>query len=188
MMPFTRSSFFRRTLTGSLVLGAAWWFHAHWIAPLQRHEVQARKGLAETRQRIEDARSELQVIRELGLRAARASASLTTLQGESLAEPAVVWLPMRLNHCLGGLGIEKVAIRLNAAVSEPGLAGYKRTYWNLNLPLQDGMRSMSGVLLAVAELEQRKSFVKVLDFDFRSDAAEPHGPVGVCNVEVLVRE
>lgn len=187
-MPFTRSTFFRRTLAGSAVLGAAWWFHTHWIAPLQRREIEARQCLVEVRQRIEDARSELQAINELGQTAAHARASLTTLQGESPSEPAVVWFPARLRQCLSSFGIAEAAIRLNTAVPEPGLAGFKRTYWNVNLPLQDGMRSMTGVLLAVAEIEQRKSFVKILDFSFHSDAAEPHGPVGGCNVEALVRE
>ncbi len=135
-----------------------------------------------------DARRELLAMKELEQKAAHTRASLTTLHGESPAEPAVVWFPSRLREGLSGFGIATVAIRLNTAVPEPGLAGFKRTYWNVDLPLQEGMGSMTGVLLALVEIEQRKSFVKILDFSFHSDVAEPHGPVGLFNVEALVRE
>jgi hypothetical protein len=86
------------------------------------------------------------------------------------------------------MGVADAQIRLNTEVPEPGLPGFKRTCWNVNLPPQDGLRSVTAALLAVREIEQRDRFVKILDCSIRSNPREPARPVGAFNVEVLIPE
>ena len=101
---------------------------------------------------------------------------------------AVVWFPVWLKAQIHPFGVVESQIRLNTEVSEPGLAGFRRTYWNVNLPPQAGMRNMTAAVLAVKAIEQRGRFVKVLDCSFHSNTEEPHWPAVSFNVEALIQD
>lgn len=185
-----RLTYFRRIAAGGAVLAAAWCFHSQWTAPLRRCELEQTQGLADVRQRIADARTEIREAlnqeQEQGKMNARME--LNSLRGGQPGEPAVVWLPARLRSDLARFGIQGAAVRQNSAVPEPGLHGYERTYWRLTLPPQGGARTMTGILLAVADIERADRGLKVLDFSFQCDAAEPHWPAGGFNISALVRK
>lgn len=185
-----RSTTFRRIAAGGAVLAAAWCFHSQWIAPLRRCELELTQGLAEVRQRIADGKTEIReaVKQEQEQGRMNARMELNSLRGDRPGEPAVVWLPARLKSDIARFGIQGAVVRQNSAVPEPGLHGYERTYWRLTLPPQSGARTMTGVLLAVADIEQADRRLKVLDFSFQCDAAEPHWPAGGFNISALVRK
>ena len=180
------SSLIRRILAGSVVLCAAWWFHSHWIAPLRRHETDCQKSLVELRQRLGDAKEQIRMAGEQAAEAARVQASLELLRGGISSGPTTVWLPVRIKTHLQRAGVADTVIRMNSALPEPGLAGYERTSWNLNVPRQEKLQNMNGILLAVAEIESKEPFVRILDLSFRSEVKEPHLPAGVINVTALV--
>lgn len=185
-----RSTYFRRIVAGGALLVAAWCFHSRWIVPLQRCELELVEGIADVRQRLGDARVEIRqtLKQEQEQGSVNARMELSSLRGDRPGEPAVVWLPPKLRTDLARFGIEEAVIRQNSAVPEPGLSGYERTYWRLTLPAQGGMRTMTGVLLAVADLEQSDRGLKILDFSFQCDAGAPHWPAGGFNISALVRK
>ncbi len=185
-----RSTYLRGIVAGGALLAAAWCFHSRWIVPLQRCELELAGGLADVRQRLADARIEIReaVKQEQEQGSVNARMELSSLRGDRPGEPAVVWLPPKLRTDLAQFGIEEAVIRQNSAVPEPGLSGYERTYWRLTLPPQGGMRTMTGVLLAVADLEQSDRRLKVLDFSFQCDAVDSRWPAGGFNISALVRK
>ncbi|MEQ1860758.1 MAG: hypothetical protein ABMA13_12560 [Chthoniobacteraceae bacterium] len=175
-------------MIGGALVGAAWWFHSSRIAPLVEREVSLQSSLADVRQRLGAARVAARNIIEQEQKSADARAGLTALLGARPTGPAVVWFPVRLNSHLQRFGIAEAGIRLNATVPERGLAGFHRGYWHLNVPAQVGMKNLTGVLLAVAEIEEQESFVRVLDFSFQSSVEPPHWPAGGLNVAALLRK
>lgn len=179
-------SFVRQFLAGGAVLGVAWWFHSHWLIPLQRREVECLKTLADVRQRLSDAKAEIHEISKQEQVAAGTRGLLHSLQHGIPKEPTAVWLPVRLRAHLRSAGIADAGIRLNSEIPEPGVPDYERTYWHLNLPRQEGMRTMGGVLLAVTEIERQEPFVRILDVSFSADPEEPHWFAGGFNVTALV--
>jgi hypothetical protein len=222
-MALGSSIFFRRFLTGGMVLAAAWWFHSHRLVPLQQREVECMQALSDVRQRISDAKAKIHEIGKQEKAAGDARALLDSLQGDVPKDSAAVWLPLRLRTHLRNAGITEARIRVNpamvesvvadseqtffagklrthqrtggiaeggiraaATVREPGVPGYERTYWQLNLPGQDGMRSMSEVLQAVAEIERQEPSMRILDLSFVAASEAPHWPAGEFNVTALV--
>ncbi len=185
-MPSSAFTYVQRFAAGAAMVGVAWYFNTHWLVPLRLREAESRQKLADARQRISDSKGK---IREIGVEehAARAArASLDSLQRDIPKDPTPVWLPVRLKKHLRSAGIAEAGIRMNVAIPEPGIPGYERSYWHLNLPRQEGMRTMSGLLLAVAEIERQEPFVRILDVSFSSDSDEPHWPAGGFNVTALV--
>jgi hypothetical protein len=185
-MSAASSIFVRQFLTGGAVLGVAWWFHSHWLVPLQHREVESLKALADVRQRISEAKAKIREIGEQEQAAGGARGLLESLRDDVPKEPTAVWLPVRLQKHLRTGGISEAGIRLNSTIPEPGVTGYERTYWHVNLPMQDGTRTMNGLLLAVGEIERQEPFVRILDISFVSGSEEPHWPVGGLNVTALV--
>lgn len=180
------STFARQFLTGGAVLGVAWWFHSHWLVPLQQREVGCLKALADVRQRLNDAKVQIQEIGNQEQAAAGTRSLLNSLQAGIPKQATAVWLPVRLKTHLRSAGIAEAGIRLNSTTPEPGVPGYERSYWHLNLPRQEGMRTMAGALLAVAEIERQEPFVRILDVSFSADPEEPHWSAGGFNVTALV--
>lgn len=177
---------FRRIVAGGVALGAAWWFHTHWIAPLRQRETECQQAVADVQQHLSDAKAELKEIGREEQEVAHARGLLDSLHADVPKGPTVVWLPVRLRTHLRSAGIAEAGIRINSVVPESGVAGYERTYWHLNLSKQEGMQNMSAVLLAVAEIERQAPFVRILDVSFCADNKEPHWPVGGFNVTALV--
>lgn len=181
-----RSISVRQFLAAGAVLGAAWCIHSHWLVPVQQREAECLQALADVRQRLGDAKAKIQEIRRQEQAAGGARGLLASLRDNVPEEPTSVWLPVRLRAPLRSAGIEEAGIRMNSAIPDPSVPGYERTFWHLNLPRQDGMKTMGGVLLAVAEIERHEPFVRILDVSFATDSEEPHWPAGGLNVTALV--
>ena len=98
------------------------------------------------------------------------------------------WFPVKLRAHLRNFGITEATVRMNGSKPEPGVLGYERTYWRLTFPRQEGVRNISSILLALAEVEQIDRAVKILDFSLHSDPEPPHAPLGGVNIAALLRK
>lgn len=163
-------------------------FHVHSHRTLVEREEADRRRVAALRGKVEDTHQAISEIAAIEHEANEARAGLDRWTQERSAGPAVVWFPEWLRAQLRRFGIVEAQIRLNAERPQPGVAGFKRISWNVSLPPQNGMRSLTSVLLAVKEIDQRERFVTVLDCSFHSSVEEPHWPAGGFNVEALIRE
>lgn len=177
-------------LSGGLLGLALWNGHLQLQAhgALREREQANRRRIAALRGQLESAHLAMEEIKVIAQQEATARAELDRWSRERQSGPTVVWFPLWLKAQLRRVGIVEAQIRLNIEVPEPGLPGFKRTCWHVNLPPQAGLRSMNEVMLAVKEIEQRERFVKILDCTFLAATAEPHWPAGGFNVEALVRE
>jgi hypothetical protein len=178
--------FGRQFVACGAVLGAAWWFHSHWLVPMQQREARCLQALPDVQQRVGDAKATIHEMSKQEQMAAGARSLLDSLQDGLPKDPTAVWLPVRLKADLRSAGIAEVGIRMNSAIPEPGVPGHERSYWHLNLPRQDGMRTMGALLLAVADIVRQEPFLRILDVSFGSDSEEPHRPAGSLNVTALV--
>lgn len=102
--------------------------------------------------------------------------------------PSKVWFPVWLRQQLENSGIRESQIRLNSEIPEPGASGFKRSFWNVNLPAQAGLRDIPKVLLALQEIEQRQHLIKILDCNFQSGPDGNQPLTGTFNVEAIVEE
>ncbi len=171
-------------LTAVVALGARSGYK-HFILPLEIHEVELANQTTATRERTEEARRTIKEIRAKEHDAELARTELGRLENRLPSGSAMVWLPELVKAHFGGFGIAVPLIRLNTSRDEPELPGYCRGYWSVALPVDGTGQNIPTLLLAMAELEQQNSFIRVLDFAIRTNPERPNGRVASLNVAVL---
>lgn len=172
---------------GGVAVVAGWTFYAQSIAPLRQREKEARHSIAALKVQLADARGSVAAVRELETQVSRERGEMNSLLKDLPAGSAMVWMPELVKAHFGSFGIAVEVVRLNTAVEEPGLPGYQRVYWSVALPVGEAARNVTGMLLAVAELEQQNSFLKVLDFSVQPNPENPRLRIGAVNIAALVR-
>ena len=171
---------------GALVLAGGRVFQLQSIVPFRVQETAARRGVAELQGRIADARNAILQFRALEKDADRKRGELERLQGEPPASVVMVSFPERLKEHFSHFGLRVGVVRMNANLDEAGLPGYKRIYWSMALPIEKADRNITGLLLAIAELEQKDPGIKVIDFALQRDAEDARMRVANVNVSILV--
>lgn len=179
----------RRKRTWLLLAVLVLWAGYHYLqsqGALREQALADRRQAEELRGQLESADRTMETIKLLGQETAAARAKMDRWDQARPEGPSVVWFPVWLRARLQQAGIVEAQIRLNTEIAEPGFPGFKRTYWNVNVPPQAGLPSMKAVLEAVEKIEQRERLVKIADCSFRASAVDPYWPAGGFNVEALV--
>jgi hypothetical protein len=166
----------------------AWNGYTHFVLPPKKQAAEFTTQADAMRARTEAARRTISEIHAKEPDADLANAELGKLDGQLPSGAAMIWLPELLKTHFGGFGITVPLIRLNTIQDDPELAGYSRGYWSLAVPIDGESRNTPTLLLAVAELEQQSTFLKVLDFDIRPNPEQPDGRLASLNVSVLFRK
>ncbi len=167
------------------VLGfSAWVFveHRKSMRSIGAREQSNQIRLAELATRLADARKAIDGISEIEQQTASVRSGLVRWSGQVSSAAAKVWFPVWLKEQLQSIGISEAQIRLNTEIPEPGLSGFKRSFWNVNLPEQAGLSDIPKLLLRLQEIEQRGSTFKFLDCNIRTGQ---RSPTAVFNVEVI---
>jgi hypothetical protein len=187
-MSTSQSTFPFRLLAMGAALALPVWFHSQLLAPLQKREAEARRGLDSLRQRVGEAQAQLQEItgRLKGIPQAGALSGLVARDAPS--EPTAVWLPERLKSHLVRSGITEVGISLNSAKSDPAAAGYERSYWHLNFPAQSRIPDINTALLALTEIERQEPCIRIKDVYVGLDADQPHSFIGSVTISAFGRK
>lgn len=179
------SSIFRRVVTGGAILGAAWTFHSHAIIPLRLSAKESRDKLAALREQIDAARQATVEVKDLEQAVADANNKMKRWLGQRADSPVMAAFPDSLKEHFSRFGLQTTMIRLGGSVDEPALPGYKRVYWTMAVPVAERDRTVTGLLLAVAELEQHDRFIKVIDFSLQRDPEDERMRVANINVATL---
>lgn len=159
-----------------------------WILPSrQRNQELAQRVVAMTRD-LQQARVTLQQVRDLENEASEARGALDRRVDRFSGDSAQVWLPALVKEHFKRFGIEIEVIRFNAVREAEGMPGYRRAYWGIGVPVPGGTTGISGLLYAVAELEQQNQILKVIDFEVRPNVENDLLLEGVMNVAALIRE
>ena len=158
------------------------------ILSLRQRNDDLRRRLPNLRQAIDSAERTLKQVRELEQQTAQARADIQQLFGEHHGESALVWFPNHLREHLDHFGIHEAMIRLNTVRNDETLTGYRRAYWGVGMPVENGTKDLTQLLYAAAELEEKDRFVKVLDFAVRPDAEDPQRRTVAINLMALVHE
>ena len=177
-----------RIVVGVITLIGSAWSYTQMIRPLHQRESALWQEVAALQQRSDDVRKEMSQIKENEQEAMRLRGNLNSLFDDVPLGPAISWFPGRLKTQLSGFGVTKAEIRQNTAVQIPGLPGFEWTFWHVQLPRQGGIRKVSDILLAIAQIEQQDRFVKVVDLTVRADQQEALWVAGNVNVAAFVRK
>lgn len=178
-MPIDRSAIFGRVWAGGAVLGAAWLFYSQAIGPLQERTADSLRKLVHLRAHLATARGTIQQVREQEQEAGRARGELQRSHGDVRGGSPMVWFPDRMKQHFGRYGIPESVTRLNTALKEPGLPRCQRTYWAVDLPIQNAAHDIPKLLIAVAELEEAEPIVRVIDVAIRQDSGRRTAVCGV---------
>lgn len=158
------------------------------MRPIIAKEHSNQLGLAKLATQLADARKELDGKPELERQTASVRTELLRWSGKVPVGSAKVWFPDWLKEQLTSLGIKESQIRLNSEVPEPGLSGFKRTFWHVSLPEQAGLKNIPKFLLALQELDQRERLMKILDCTLQAGPDGQQSPTGGFNVEAIVED
>lgn len=158
------------------------------IAPLRQKEAEATRDAKELRERIVDADIAIVEIRARGMDLEHMRGETDRAQAE-LPEGSVrvsfpAWMKDHFAH--SGLGIS--TIRLTAAQDEPNGSGYERGFWSVSVPIDEAGRNIPKLLVAVADMDQQNSFLRVLDFEIRLDAGKQGERVGLLTLGTVLRK
>jgi hypothetical protein len=160
----------------------------HWIVPLQNARHDTARRIVDLRHQLELARQSIDHVRNLEQETGHARENLNALIGDFPANSLFVGIPQIVNDHFHRFAIPVSLVRLNTVLDVVGLPGYTRTYWGVAFPLGNDARSVSGLLLAVAELEEQNPFVRVLDLSVRPDAEDPMLRTAAINIVAFVHK
>lgn len=170
-----------------LALAVGWKYHDESMAPLRQREKEVQREIADLKGRIEGAQK---VVAESAARekdGARLKDELERLQKDYPEGSAMVWLPGLVKEHFDRAGITGLLSRLSTTQPEPDLPGHERGFWSMALKIDASGQRLATLLNAATDLDQRNSFVRVVDFSIRTDPENPSGRVGWFNVEALFR-
>ncbi len=163
--------------------------HRRSMRPIVVGELANRLRLAELEGQLADARKEIDGKTEIERQTASAREDLLRWSnGKVPVGPSKVWFPVWLKERLESIGITESQIRLNTEIPEPGLSGFKRSFWNVNLPAQAGLSDIPKLLLALQDIQEREPLIKILDCTLHPGPEGLHSLTGTFNVEAIVED
>lgn len=180
------SANFRRVLIGGAALGSVWLFSHYAITPLRQHEKDSVRRVEELRQRLGSAHAELRGIGNPEQESEDERSALDGLLGGSALKSTMVSFPDGVRRHFARFGVPLRIVRLSTIQEMPDLPGYQRVYWSVGLAVSEADRTLAGLLISVAELEEQNRPIKVLDFTLQPDAEAPGSrTVGINLVTLL---
>jgi len=158
------------------------------VAPLRQRQAELLRDVARFGKRVADAQKSIAGIREREMDLDRIRNEIDTVQAGlppgSVSDAFPAWVKEHFAHC----GIVVPVVRLDSTQNEPGTSGYERGLWSVDLPIDEAGRNIANLLGAVADLDQRDSFVRVLEFEIRPDPVKPGARVGSLNLATVLRK
>jgi hypothetical protein len=140
----------------------------------------------ELRERIEAALGAMKKVQAIEQQAARARVENQRLKSEQPAGSVLVWLPGRMEEHFSSFGISIAVSRLARVMDEPETPGYQRVYWVLGIPVEERNQKLPNLLFAVADIEDRNPYIKVIDFAIRPEPTDPRRRIATVNIAALV--
>jgi len=171
-----------------LVLAAGWGWYRGTVGPLGEQEQEALRDAEDFAGRIENAQRTITEIKANDEEAERVRRELDRLYRELLAGSAMFSMPPLVREHFARFGIPIRLVRMNSTKDEPDIPGHERSFWSVALPIDEGGRNIFKMLLAVADLDQEKPFLRVIDFAIRPDPENPTARMASMNVSVLNRK
>lgn len=169
-----------------LALGRA--FDGQFIEPLRQRETEILREVEAFTKRLVDARTTTAGIQTQEKDAERVQSELARLQDEIPAGAATVAVPALVKQSFARFGLAMPLVSLNPTLDDPELPSFGLGHWFVALPIGDASRDVTTMLLAVADLDQQDSFVRVLTFHIRPDYDNPGRRVGSLNLGALIRK
>lgn len=168
----------------ALAVGAG--FRARAIAPLVRSEAEARASTGGLKGRLNGARKTIGEIRAREKEEGRAPSELDRMERAATMGSPAVWLPSLLKAHFNPLGIAISSVDAKGtARDDRNIPDYERGRWNVRIPIDAGGRNIASLLLAVAELEGRLPFVRILDVSITPDSENPAQRRVVMDLDIL---
>jgi hypothetical protein len=158
------------------------------VAPLRQRATDTLRDAGRFGKRIADVQKTIAAIRQRETDVDRIREEIDKAQAGlapgSAGGAFPAWVKEHFAHC----GIVVPAVRLDVVQDEPGASSYERGLWTVDLPIDEAGRNLASLLGAVADLDQRDSFVRVLEFEIRPDPRKPGARVASLNLATVLRK
>jgi hypothetical protein len=158
------------------------------VAPLQERESETLSEAGRLRERIADAQKTIAEIREKETEVARIREEIDQAQADFAPGLPIDAFPAWVKERFAQSGMVVHGVRLEGAQDEPDASAYERGSWSLEIPVEEAGRNIATMLGAVADIGERHSFVRVLDFEIRPNPEKPGARVGTLSLETVLRK
>jgi hypothetical protein len=159
--------------------------HKASVIPLRKKEAQLTGSLPDLKKRNQNVQRTIGEIEGMKREAGFVRSEITRLEREVEAGGAVVWLPPLVREHFSRFGISGPASSVKTVRDDPENPGFERSLWHVRVPVDPESRNIPALLRAIADLDQRNSFVRVADFMIREDWNDATQRVAVLNLDIL---
>lgn len=161
-------------------VAAACVFYLRLVAPLRSEEQALRKQVAKLSGKIAADRVVMEEIRDGKRPSAR--------QQSRSAATATAWFPSLVEEHFRRFGLKAPVTHYNNEKSDPRLPGILRTYWTVDLPLENKPGQIVKVLRAMAEFEKVEPNARAIEFATGRDPERPENRSASIAFTMLARE
>lgn len=164
-----------------LGVGVVFGYFEWLLKPLKARQTATTKSIAALEPAISKAKAQLARDASVSAQAPIATATLATIDSMIPEGAPVAWFPPRMADFFKSRGIDRVTTRLNSEVAMPGLPGYRRLTWAVDLPRVEWLSFAS----AVAQLENTEPLLWIENLtveSLRDQADAQHVFLTVINI------
>jgi hypothetical protein len=183
-MKFGKEEIQKMVLGGLIAAGVVYGYFDWLLSPLKLRYANTQKSIAALEPEIARARDQIARDIEVQKQAPIAQEILAQIDGMIPEGAPVAWFPTLLSDFFKHHGIEKVSTRLNGEAAVPGISGYRRITWGVELPKVDGMVFPK----AMAELENTEPLIAVESVTIETQRDEPDQQRVVLTLNNLVKQ
>ena len=186
-MKFNKENGQKIFLAAILLLGGLYYYFSELLGPLNAREVSMGKQIPALDEQLKQARSQLtrthsievSDVNALAAKECREVMKTTIPEGSSLA-----WLPQRLSDWAKRQGLFKPSFRFNAESAEPGIPGYKNSFWTIELPKAE----FASLGVAIAALENQEGLLQITSVQIVSPQADELAQHAQLTISTIVKQ
>ena len=163
----------KTVLGGVMLAGLVYVYFSLLLGPLVGRQALVRKSITDLDPQIAAAQSQMKKTAAITVSAPKATETLAQVNSMIPEGSPVAWFPTRLADFFKKQGVDKAATRMNNETEDKNLPGFRRIFWNVDLPRVDFIPFAA----ALAQLENEEPLVEIgtIQVDTsREDTASQH--------------
>lgn len=180
--------FILRGLVVAALAAASWLVYGQELAPHYASEAEQSAAVTALADKLHRTRLAIRDAQRAEQRVAPALRELEDLRRPIPAGPAATWFPALLTDHLSKFQLTASGIRLVALRQDQKQPGTERGYWSVGISAGPRGQEIGKILLAVADLETRYPFMRLVNFSIDPNPEKPGERIAAVNVTSLIKE
>lgn len=140
-----------------LLIGLLYAYFTMLLDPLSKQEENAKKTVADLAPKIAAAKSLIKDVAQREKDAPKTNETLDQIKSMIPEGAPIAWFPPLITGFMKRQGIDKCTIHMGGDAAEKDLPGFKKMYWNLEMPHVD----LPTLGIAIAALENQEPLLEV---------------------------